>query len=78
MEVSTLSRPKAAGQQAVKFQDRSGFNTQPPEGGCDLEAPDINPAHVSTLSRPKAAVFDSDAAKRKMQVSTLSRPKAAG
>ena len=36
----------------------NGFNTQPPEGGCELAAvTSANTAVVSTHSRPKAAAF---------------------
>ena len=54
--VSTHSRPKAAGMKAESDTPRrSGFNTQPPEGGWGgSPAFQIN-SKVSTHSRPKAA-----------------------
>ena len=55
-EVSTHSRPKAAGR-ARAYRERSGsFNTQPPEGGCEYDALTTTQINVSTHSRPKAAV----------------------
>ena len=53
------------------------FNTQPPEGGCEYINKLAANRKVSTLSRPKAAVFARLARLRSGNVSTLSRPKAA-
>ena len=76
--VSTHSRPKAADSAGLSVSDLYGFNTQPPEGGCEGLA--FFGAHfeVSTPSRPKAA--DRLGKQRKLvhKVSTHSRPKAAG
>ena len=59
-------------------QREYGFNTQPPEGGWELnETLDFNPP-VSTHSRPKAAGRKRRKQKRYRTVSTHSRPKAAG
>ena len=57
VEVSTHSRPKAAGQQSNTHGGcETGFNTQPPEGGWDLwHHRIISGVGVSTHSRPKAA-----------------------
>ena len=55
--VSTHSRPKAAAVNCpTPVAPVGGFNTQPPEGGCDLY-PELHPLvdQVSTHSRPKAA-----------------------
>ena len=55
--VSTHSRPKAAGPNTTKaIGIIYSFNTQPPEGGWPLKALKTNIAEiVSTHSRPKAA-----------------------
>ena len=53
--VSTHSRPKAAGPVAHYSIAKSGFNTQPPEGGCKGEVMTNMTKDVSTHSRPKAA-----------------------
>ena len=55
--VSTHSRPKAAANvKSITIRKWSGFNTQPPEGGCQSEIRGLMMAHdVSTHSRPKAA-----------------------
>ena len=79
-EVSTHSRPKAAGERYRKSPvDTDCFNTQPPEGGWTIKINDDNTLTiVSTHSRPKAAgkVIQEEAGWR--VVSTHSRPKAAG
>ena len=56
VEVSTHSRPKAAETKQSK-QSIYGisFNTQPPEGGCDVSVLLPIRPDVSTHSRPKAA-----------------------
>ena len=56
-EVSTHSRPKAAGYPEKSAEiGEEGFNSQPPEGGwvMQLEFEPV-PEEVSTHSRPKAA-----------------------
>ena len=55
--VSTHSRPKAAAPTpSACTWARCGFNTQPPEGGCELAGLMVlHAAKVSTHSRPKAA-----------------------
>ena len=54
--VSTHSRPKAAAADVcLPIPPFSGFNTQPPEGGCSIKADINNAVGVSTHSRPKAA-----------------------
>ena len=58
-DVSTHSRPKAAGRRQRRgscFQ--LGFNTQPPEGGWGFDSIIRLRACVSTHSRPKAAGID--------------------
>ena len=77
--VSTHSRPKAAAIGATSvWTENTGFNTQPPEGGCHLDKskPPLSEL-VSTHSRPKAAAILSKANKSDEIVSTHSRPKAA-
>ena len=55
VQVSTHSRPKAAGRRSDGLCPCVSFNTQPPEGGCfAVLAFYITPV-VSTHSRPKAA-----------------------
>ena len=79
IQVSTHSRPKAAG-----LGDRSspwvrfGFNTQPPEGGWVLPFESWPKVIVSTHSRPKAAGLVISLSGVPWLVSTHSRPKAAG
>ena len=55
--VSTHSRPKAAGSSTLRITSaRSGFNTQPPEGGwLTRSCGQQSLLFVSTHSRPKAA-----------------------
>ena len=78
-DVSTHSRPKAAGWTfAAKTYNLTGFNTQPPEGGWDLNLTIWFGFKVSTHSRPKAAGFQTAAGLPLLVVSTHSRPKAAG
>ena len=56
-----------------------GFNTQPPEGGWEVDKKVAAAVSaVSTHSRPKAAGYTSDNLVHLCQVSTHSRPKAAG
>ena len=57
VNVSTHSRPKAAGYIAInRLTHQKGFNTQPPEGGWPSEIrQQSNVFFVSTHSRPKAA-----------------------
>ena len=51
----TAARRRLPGADCPKPITRS-FNTQPPEGGCQVEAfVDAMPEGVSTHSRPKAA-----------------------
>ena len=57
-QVSTHSRPKAAGCKARTAEATSiSFNTQPPEGGWDFYLRLCSYEPVSTHSRPKAAGF---------------------
>ena len=79
VEVSTHSRPKAAGHSAARCScRRKRFNTQPPEGGWS------NSSHKSRKPRsfntqPPEGGWDSDLKRRLTAlVSTHSRPKAAG
>ena len=79
-DVSTRSRPKAAGAVRNKSQGRHlGFNTQPPEGGWGFPV----------LRHSRERRFQHAAARRRLarcdvakdfysEVSTRSRPKAAG
>ena len=54
--VSTHSRPKAAVSETNTIPMKSGFNTQPPEGGWRSEVVMFKyESTVSTHSRPKAA-----------------------
>ena len=54
--VSTHSHLKAAAQPAPHLKIvRTGFNTQPPEGGCVMLARMVHTEEVSTHSRLKAA-----------------------
>ena len=79
-EVSTHSRPKAAGfVQFDKFDVGGSFNTQPPEGGwLRYMSRETREKIVSTHSRPKAAGPNLLIFKHLLPVSTHSRPKAAG
>ena len=55
-EVSTHSHPKvAAGVRALFLWADSGFNTQPPEGGCAPKVAFVDHYVVSTHSHPKVA-----------------------
>ena len=55
-DVSTHSRPKAAGRISPgRCRLTIGFNTQPPEGGWSLRRRPCHTPIVSTHSRPKAA-----------------------
>ena len=54
--VSTHSRLKAAEKSTILDKRYQGFNTQPPEGGCQCQtATSENVPAVSTHSRLKAA-----------------------
>ena len=77
-DVSTHSRPKAAGILNYVADNYFSFNTQPPEGGCHdyILLPDV--FAVSTHSRPKAAGVLICLSVSQFAVSTHSRPKAAG
>ena len=56
LDVSTHSRPKAAGQaNGITISRQAGFNTQPPEGGWLTAHQNQRRCYVSTHSRPKAA-----------------------
>ena len=56
IQVSTHSRPKAAGWYSnTSVTVICGFNTQPPEGGCPRIDRAALQCSVSTHSRPKAA-----------------------
>ena len=55
-----------------------GFNTQPPEGGCQFEFHIKVLFKVSTHSRLKAAGFEFGFCGKSVAVSTHSRLKAAG
>ena len=57
--VSTHSHPKVAAQRDQRDRDKIiSFNTQPPEGGCELMEIDyLNNALVSTHSHPKVAAL---------------------
>ena len=77
--VSTHSRPKAAASQFATLKARlTGFNTQPPEGGCNQ---DVNTIcnylwFQHTAARRRLLVF-CDSCCHIERVSTHSRPKAA-
>ena len=77
--VSTHSRPKAAGvSSSSPTAAASGFNTQPPEGGCFFNSCTLLAVvAVSTHSRPKAAAQLTACGRIGDKVSTHSRPKAA-
>ena len=76
--VSTHSRPKAAAYQRVfECRPHYGFNTQPPEGGCEDNGKTRIWGFVSTHSRPKAAAPPTKRLHLIQPVSTHSRPKAA-
>ena len=78
-EVSTRSRPKAAGHYEAMVYGYDRFNTQPPEGGWLFFFLTLGYGFVSTRSRPKAAgLFKALIFFMFTQVSTRSRPKAAG
>ena len=79
-QVSTHSRPKAAGRgRLIQHPLWRGFNTQPPEGGWFRRHRHRPLRHiVSTHSRPKAAGQLVVLLCRAGYVSTHSRPKAAG
>ena len=78
--VSTHSRLKAAGSDAISLVDAAGcFNTQPPEGGWLVLPLPGNPViKVSTHSRLKAAGEQKLHPEETTAVSTHSRLKAAG
>ena len=65
--------PICSGVQPMSFS----FNTQPPEGGCNILITDFTGDIVSTHSRPKAAATPTRFLSRSEFVSTHSRPKAA-
>ena len=77
--VSTHSRPKvAACGQLIMATKAWCFNTQPPEGGCDLVVSRYDlTEQVSTHSRPKVAAKDHLQMYVTDRVSTHSRPKVA-
>ena len=79
--VSTHSRPKAAGWQAMSaMQDLWGFNSQPPEGGWWFHKP-CCPASLSGFNSqpPEGGWLPVRTTRRNpWEVSTHSRPKAAG
>ena len=78
LAVSTHSRPKAAAcLRALFFKTICCFNTQPPEGGCNINGEHFIAQCVSTHSRPKAAAFEGGGFSSLVSVSTHSRPKAA-
>ena len=79
LEVSTHSRPKAAGCASICHPLlQFCFNTQPPEGGWQQAKIKRKLADVSTHSRPKAAGSEATSFTPSSGVSTHSRPKAAG
>ena len=80
LTVSTHSRPKAAGRKnGSRAVHKSGFNSQPPEGGWHKEVQGCTQIpRVSTHSRPKAAGWLKKYEECVSKVSTHSRPKAAG
>ena len=77
--VSTHSHPKVAAESRESLtNDKLGFNTQPPEGGCfDIVFVDYIGIMVSTHSRAKAAASPYQRASKSLRVSTHSRAKAA-
>ena len=78
--VSTHSRPKAAGTLSIKrLYYTHRFNTQPPEGGWDGIA-GMQPARVSFNTQPPEGGWEyyPSINLASTQVSTHSRPKAAG
>ena len=77
--VSTHSRPKAAARHLPSNSPTTpSFNTQPPEGGCQVSSHNRSQyILVSTHSRPKAAAPRPGGCERQRLVSTHSRPKAA-
>ena len=79
VEVSTHSHPKVAAESRESLtNDKLGFNTQPPEGGCfDIVFVDYIGIMVSTHSRAKAAASPYQRASKSLRVSTHSRAKAA-
>ena len=79
VDVSTHSRPKAAGFFVYLFYNSAlSFNTQPPEGGWFRVGSVCSCTCVSTHSRPKAAGSPQNLMYDGYVVSTHSRPKAAG
>ena len=78
-DVSTHSRPKAAGMSKIPPNNPTqGFNSQPPEGGWMSDQERLRGDAVSTHSRPKAAGSCGVLDNLILFVSTHSRPKAAG
>ena len=78
-EVSTHSRPKAAG--VLSFQDNNNnksFNTQPPEGGWRLNQPYAHTFGCFNTQPPEGGWDVLQSAMDFYFVSTHSRPKAAG
>ena len=76
--VSTHSRPKAAAcSPRLPTCCWLSFNSQPPEGGCNVCDRVLSKRLVSTHSRPKAAAHRRTAPMKDLTVSTHSRPKAA-
>ena len=77
--VSTHSRPKAAAKQCAPCNDhKSGFNTQPPEGGCPrwlIRPPPL--AGFNTQPPEGGCVNSGHLTATDGAVSTHSRPKAA-
>ena len=72
----TAARRRLAADERA-FTRQHGFNTQPPEGGCEMEHTSATLLVVSTHSRPKAADPYSYPTTLNHHVSTHSRPKAA-
>ena len=77
--VSTHSHPKVAATNAILFFiNTGGFNTQPPEGGCQLiYAHNHKTSSVSTHSHPKVAAKARLISSNAKSVSTHSHPKVA-
>ena len=57
--VSTHSRLKAAGHVGLfRHTAQSGFNTQPPEGGCTGSKPSVNRGYCFNTQPPEGGCFD--------------------
>ena len=79
IDVSTHSRPKAAGvQSSIRRTNHPCFNTQPPKGGWNSRRYPLRAKHRFNTQPPKGGWLLLEQQAAVSVVSTHSRPKAAG